>query len=220
MSIVTDVKYDLCRTWIKRKRNKGNTWESIYFAGKNSEQELKQFLKGQIEDNDWPEEVNVDLWKQLVKAMEEAEKKKIQLQNATRMAMLHNEQNENNEVFVPEDEYSCWQLYKKHLKKDKDFSDEAIQMIEDASIAILKRLSINTVESGPVKGLVIGNVQSGKTANMAGLMAMAADWRWNFFIVLSGTIENLRKQTQNRLHKDLKHDGNLTWTQLDHLSNL
>ena len=218
MSIVTDVKYDLCRTWIKRKRNKGNTWESIYFAGKNSEQELKQFLKGQIEDNDWPEEVNVDLWKQLVKAMEEAEKKKIQLQNATRMAMLHNEQNENNEVFVPEDEYSCWQLYKKHLKKDKDFSDEAIQMIEDASIAILKRLSINTVESGPVKGLVIGNVQSGKTANMAGLMAMAADWRWNFFIVLSGTIENLRKQTQNRLHKDLKHDGNLTWTQLDHLS--
>ena len=195
-------------TRIKRKRNNGNTWESIYLAGKNSEQELKQFLKAQIEDNDWPEEVNVDLWKQLVKAMEEAEKKKIQLQNATRMAMLHNEQNENNEVFVPEDEYSCWQLYKKHLKKDKDFSDEAIQMIEDASIAILKRLSINTVESGPVKGLVIGNVQSGKTANMAGLMAMAADWRWNFFIVLSGTIENLRKQTQNRLHKDLKHDGN------------
>lgn len=28
----------------------------------------------------------------------------------------------------------------------------------------------------------------------------------------------MRKQTQNRLHKDLKHDGNLTWTQLDHLS--
>ena len=131
MSLVTDVKYDLCRTWIKRKRNNGNTWESIYLAGKNSEQELKQFLKAQIEDNDWPEEVNVDLWKQFVEAMEEAEKKKIQLQNATRMAMLHNEQNENNEVFVPEDEYSCWQLYKKHLKKDKDFSDEAIQMIDN-----------------------------------------------------------------------------------------
>ena len=48
----------------------------------------------------------------------------------------------------------------------------------------------------PVKGLVIGNVQSGKTANMAALMAMAADWGWNMFIVLSGTIENLRQQTQ------------------------
>ena len=91
MSLLTDVKYDACRTWIKRKRNKGNTWESISFAGKESEQELKQFLKTRIEDDDWPEEVNVDLWKQLVEAMEVAEKKKIQLQNATRMAMLHNE---------------------------------------------------------------------------------------------------------------------------------
>ena len=217
MNFINNVEYDACRQWIKRKRNKGNTWESICFACKKSEQELKQFLTDRIEEDDWPEKINVDLWKQLVEAMEEAEKKKIQLQNATRMAELHNK-SENNEEFVPEDEYSCWQLYKKHLKENKDFSDEAIQMIEDASIAVLKRLSINTVETGPVKGLVIGNVQSGKTANMAALMAMAADWHWNFFIVLSGTIESLRKQTQNRLHKDLKHDGNLTWTQLDHLS--
>ena len=73
----------------------------------------------------------------------------------------------------------------------------------------MKRLSSDTTEMKPVKGLVIGNVQSGKTANMAALMAMAADWGWNMFIVLSGTIENLRQQTQNRLLNDLNCQGNL-----------
>lgn len=106
MNFINNVEYDACRQWIKRKRNKGNTWESICFACKKSEQELKQFLTDRIEEDDWPEKINVDLWKQLVEAMEEAEKKKIQLQNATRMAELHNK-SENNEVFVPEDEYSC-----------------------------------------------------------------------------------------------------------------
>ena len=83
---------------------------------------------------------------------------------------------------------------------------------------ILKRLSSDTTEMKPVKGLVIGNVQSGKTANMAALMAMAADWGWNMFIVLSGTIENLRQQTQNRLLNDLNCQGNLNWNGLEHLS--
>ena len=70
--------------------------------------------------------------------------------------------------------------------------------MERATLKILKRLSNDTTEIRPVKGLVIGNVQSGKTANMAALMAMAADWGWNMFIVLSGTIENLRQQIKQR----------------------
>ena len=90
--------------------------------------------------------------------------------------------------------------------------------MERATIKILKRLSNDTTEIRPVKGLVIGNVQSGKTANMAALMAMAADWGWNMFIVLSGTIENLRQQTQNRLLGDLNCLGNLNWNGLEHLS--
>ena len=73
--------------------------------------------------------------------------------------------------------------------------------MERTTLKLLKRLSGDTTQIKPVKGLVIGNVQSGKTANMAALMAMAADWGWNMFIVLSGTIENLRQQTQNRLDR-------------------
>ncbi|MCQ5166545.1 hypothetical protein NE645_11105 [Roseburia hominis] len=98
------------------------------------------------------------------------------------------------------------------------FKEEVVDEMERATIKILKRLSNDTTEIRPVKGLVIGNVQSGKTANMAALMAMAADWGWNMFIVLSGTIENLRQQTQNRLLGDLNCLGNLNWNGLEHLS--
>ena len=218
MSLLTSVEFDDCRRWIKKKRNKGNTWDSLLFAGKATEQALENFLNNKKDEDDWPPTMSVELWKKLVLEMEESERKKVQIQKANRMAELHNGTTENNRVAVPEDERSSWQLYKKHLKESKHFSDDAIQKIEDASIGVLKRLSTDTVDIGPIKGLVIGNVQSGKTANMAGLMAMAADWRWNMFIVLSGTIESLRKQTQNRLHSDLNHAGNLVWTQFDHLS--
>ena len=218
MNLITAVDYDDCRKWIRKKRNKDMSWEALLLAGKESEEKLGEFIAYKVEDEDWPKSLTVDLWKQLVQAMEESERKKIQLQKAKRMAELRDGTQENNRVVIPEDERSSWQLYKKHLKENKHFSDDAIQKIEDASIGILRCLSTDTVDIGPIKGLVIGNVQSGKTANMAALMAMAADWRWNMFIVLSGTIESLRKQTQNRLHSDLNHPGNLVWTQFDHLS--
>lgn len=59
--------------------------------------------------------------------------------------------------------------------------------------------------------MVVGNVQSGKTANMIALMAMAADNGWNMFIILTGSIESLRLQTQDRIYNDLKNNGNLSW---------
>ncbi len=218
MKTLTSIEYDDCRNWIKRRHSKGANWDELRMACKSTETELVQFLNSRIEEDEWPKELDACTWRSLVAGMEESELKMLQLQKANRMAELHDGRAENNKVFVPEDEFSCWQLYKKHLKEDQGFSDEAIQNIEDASINILKRLSFTTKKTEPIKGLVIGNVQSGKTANMAGLMAMAADWRWNMFIVLSGTIESLRKQTQTRLHNDLHNSGNLVWTQLDHLS--
>ena len=65
------------------------------------------------------------------------------------------------------------------------WSHDSIQNVKKSSFEILKNLSMDTKDEGPIKGLVIGNVQSGKTANMAGLMAMAADNGFNYFIVLS-----------------------------------
>src|SRR5690606_41698524 len=68
--------------------------------------------------------------------------------------------------------------------------------------------------------MVVGNVQSGKTANMAGVIAMAADYGYNFFIILTGTIDNLRKQTRERLIEDLNSEHcTVDFRSLDSLSS-
>ena len=53
---------------------------------------------------------------------------------------------------------------------------------------------------------------------MAALIAMAADWGWNMFIILSGTVENLRQQTQKRFQEDLINNNcQLQWYSLEGL---
>jgi Z1 domain len=49
------------------------------------------------------------------------------------------------------------------------------------------------------RGLVMGDVQSGKTASYAALIAKAADAGYRMIILLTGTLENVRRQTQDRL---------------------
>src|SRR5205814_2706388 len=53
------------------------------------------------------------------------------------------------------------------------------------------------------RGLVMGYVQSGKTANFTGVVARAADTGYRLIIVLAGTWNILRNQTQRRLDKEL-----------------
>lgn len=117
-----------------------------------------------------------------------------------------------NDASISDDRGSSWNLYQEKLRR-QGWSHDSIQNVKKSSFEILKNLSMDTKDEGPIKGLVIGNVQSGKTANMAGLMAMAADNGFNYFIVLSGVIENLRRQTSTRLYNDMQHSGqgNLHW---------
>lgn len=214
---LTDIKYDDCRRWIKKARDNGKDWGFIDYAGKGSDEGLYDFLKNRIDNDFWPEDLTLEMWHEIVKDKKDAEEKKLAMQRASKVAEL-SDLSEDAPVGISEDEHSCWQLYRKHLLEDSKFSTTAVDNIQDSCYGILKRLRSDTSKTGPVQGLVIGNVQSGKTANMAGLMAMAADCGYNFFIVLSGTIENLRKQTQKRLFEDLNQRGNIQWFQFDHLS--
>jgi hypothetical protein len=52
------------------------------------------------------------------------------------------------------------------------------------------------------RGLILGHVQSGKTANYAGLLCKAADAGYRLLIVLAGMHNVLRLQTQLRLDRD------------------
>lgn len=122
---------------------------------------------------------------------------------------------ERNEIVVPLESNSAWQCYKQTLK-DKGLAETTISNIEEATRDILSNLTTDSSESQTIKGLVYGNVQSGKTANMAALIAMAADCGWNMFIVLSGTLENLRIQTRTRLIEDLTLNANrFAWHPID-----
>jgi len=49
------------------------------------------------------------------------------------------------------------------------------------------------------RGLVLGNVQSGKTANYTGLICKAADAGYKVIIIIAGIHNNLRNQTQERI---------------------
>ena len=49
------------------------------------------------------------------------------------------------------------------------------------------------------RGLVVGDVQSGKTATYTALACKAADAGYRLIILLTGTLENLRRQTQERV---------------------
>lgn len=51
------------------------------------------------------------------------------------------------------------------------------------------------------RGLVVGHVQSGKTANYSGLICKAADSGYKIIIILAGLHNNLRSQTQIRLEE-------------------
>ncbi len=49
------------------------------------------------------------------------------------------------------------------------------------------------------RGLVVGHVQSGKTANYIGVINKAADAGYKLIILIAGTLNNLRRQTQIRV---------------------
>ena len=204
--------YDDCRIWIQKKQEKGIDWPSIRLACKNDTAALAKFLLTRKEEDDWPM-LSVDDWTELVEECEEYLGSQQDIKFRGNDGALF-DRTQDNGLRVPENPRSCWQLYKNGL----NWKEDSIQDLEDATIGILKRLSTDTRDTGAIKGLVIGHVQSGKTANMEALMAMAADHGWNMFIVLSGTIENLRLQRLKRMQNDLNREGNLIWRGFEHPS--
>ncbi len=200
--------YDDYRKWIRKARQRGYTWEQIEAGGDNDSHDLQKFLD--LMEHTTFFRIDQTDWHELVKSQKNAEQNTIELKHKWQWAILKSK-GEDNRTYVPEAPYSSWQLYRKRLIEQKKFRKEVVDTMENSVIRILRRLNSETCNQPAVKGLVIGNVQSGKTANMAGLMAMAADWGWNVFIILSGTIENLRQQTESRIFADLNDPGNLTW---------
>jgi hypothetical protein len=96
--------------------------------------------------------------------------------------------------------WSFWSRYRDYLQIEKNYSDTVLNQIDKLTDRTLDAL-FNPTEKIIVckKGLVVGQVQSGKTSNYTGLICKAADAGYKLIIVLAGIHNNLRSQTQLRL---------------------
>jgi hypothetical protein len=213
-----DPQYDAYRSHIDSMRRDGRDWDTVA-AGGVGPGELDGTLQMAVQFMKWPSlgdspASRREAWLEIVYAKRRAEEQAV---SVSRPLVVVGVEETEPEIQVPADRHSSWQLYRHHLLA-QGWKETAVGSIETSSLKILRHLRKSTLGQPAVRGLVVGHVQSGKTASMAGLMAMAADQGWNMFIVLSGTLENLRMQTKKRLLNDLNHIGNLHWHAIEHPS--
>ena len=104
-----------------------------------------------------------------------------------------------------------WNAYRAHLE-NMGWGDDAIKSIDRASTKITNELLCpNGSKEGRFQGLVLGYVQSGKTASMAATIAKASDSGYRMVIILAGMTNVLRQQTQLRLLTDVVSHNPSLW---------
>lgn len=92
-----------------------------------------------------------------------------------------------------------WDRYKKLLHKN-GLPQDVITTTDELTDRILGRLGNPGLdEKWDRRGMVVGHVQSGKTANYTGLICKAADAGYRLIVVIAGIHNNLRNQTQERI---------------------
>ena len=108
-------------------------------------------------------------------------------------------------------DWAYWTDYRNLLAANASFGPQVIQRLDEVTDEILDLIPYPR-KSGAwdSRGLVMGNVQSGKTANYLGLICKAADAGYRVIIILTGMHNDLRSQTQKRVDegfvgKDTQH---------------
>jgi len=83
-------------------------------------------------------------------------------------------------------------------------SAEAADRVLQEAVAIVSQCVPPTRAADTRTGLVCGYVQSGKTASMTAVSALARDNRYRFVVLLAGVTTNLVDQNSRRLQEDLR----------------
>lgn len=100
----------------------------------------------------------------------------------------------------------------------RSWPESNIKVLDEQSNDVVSSIaSPKSLNPEMVKGLVIGYVQSGKTANFSAVIAKATDEGYRLVIVLSGRHNGLRSQTEKRLKSELidPHGGTNSFTLTD-----
>lgn len=114
-----------------------------------------------------------------------------------------NDRNNGHQSWLPakraDFDFFFWNRYKKYLEEVKHWNPRVTANLGKVSDEILDLCGDPSEKQFLIKGLVLGDVQSGKTANYTAICNKAADTGYRIIIILAGMQENLREQTQERL---------------------
>lgn len=111
-----------------------------------------------------------------------------------------------------------WDAYKK-LLVSRDWEANVIKTLDSQTDDVVELLGDPMQVDGtwPRRGLLMGEVQSGKTATYLGILNKALDYGYKVIVVIGGHTEDLRQQTQTRFDTDLLGIDSETWE--DGISN-
>lgn len=97
-------------------------------------------------------------------------------------------------------QWKFWTRYMIYLERDFGMAPDVVNNLHSLTDMILERLEDpQRPASWDRRGMVVGSVQSGKTANYTGLVCKAVDAGYKLVIILAGVHSNLRSQTQLRI---------------------
>jgi hypothetical protein len=92
------------------------------------------------------------------------------------------------------------------LQRNNSLSDDGRRKLEAEAISVLSHCVDPRQPNGQATGLVLGQVQSGKTMSFTTVAALARDNGYRLVIVITGTTIQLLKQSESRLRQDLALD--------------
>lgn len=113
--------------------------------------------------------------------------------------------------FGPKPSDLHWPRLRGYFLNEKGWSEEEIATVDASSTEVVSLLEPPSGNDFSCRGLVLGYVQSGKTANMTAVIAKALDAGYTTIVVLAGITNKLRFQTQRRLMDDLFNRNPLLW---------
>lgn len=96
-----------------------------------------------------------------------------------------------------------WASHEACLQAQPKWKPHQIESVGEESLRIISKTTPIHQPQFQCRGLVVGYVQSGKTANFTAVAARAADVGYRLIIVFSGIHDSLRNQTQRRLNREL-----------------
>ncbi len=109
--------------------------------------------------------------------------------------------------------WNNWSRHEAYLRSQPKWKPHQVDSVAEESLRIIAKSTPIGRSEFQCRGLVVGYVQSGKTANYTAVAARAADVGYRLIIVLSGIHDSLRNQTQGRLDRELVSIG-LDWVRL------